>query len=381
MIPICRPEIDDAQLEAVAEVLDSGMLVRGGNAEALEEAIKAYLDPGQRPLAVSSGTAALHLALLALGIGRPDLDPPAQRPTVIVPAFSWPATANVVEMVGARPEFVDIECTSFGMAPAGLRAKIHEVMKRDQMAPTAIIVVHAFGTPADMGAIMAIASEYGIAVIEDAACSLGATLNGKFTGAIATIGCFSFHPRKILTTGEGGLVTTRDHDMSEMLYSLHNHGQTRAPKAASFAVPGLNYRITDFQAAMGVVQLRRYETTLAKRRRQAWIYRRLFAGTEISPMATPDGADPSYQSYVVQLPKGRDRDAVIGAMAEKGIATTIGTWHIPLTEYYQKRYGYRLGDFPVSEAIFAHSLTLPLYSGLTFENQERIAQSLVGVLS
>lgn len=364
MIRLARPDITDADIAAVVEVLRSGHLVQGKTVQEFERAIAEYTGGGEIA-AVCNGTAALHLALLALGIG------PGHR--VGVAAYSWPATANAVVVAGARPVFIDIEPHTMGMDPAALERELDGPDPLDALIP-----VHAFGQMADMEAITALASRHGIPVIEDAACALGAMLRGRPAGAWGTLGCFSFHPRKAATTGEGGCVRTLDAALCRRVRILRNHGQDPDAPVSDFIDAGFNLRITEFQAALGVSQLKRYPDIIAARRERAKRYDELLAAL---PVTRPSAVDPLshiYQSYVIRLDAALTsrRSAVLSSLRDDGIEATIGTHHMPLIRYYRREFGYRAGDFPATDAVAASAIALPMHSFLSIADQERIADSL-----
>lgn len=369
MIPIARPFIDADDVAAVVDVLRSGHLVQGAHVAHFEQAC-ADLVGAAHAVAVSSGTAALHLALHALDVGPGDV--------VVVPAYSWPATANVVVLCGAEPLFVDIEQATFALAPSALDDAL---AKKPQVK--AIIPVHPFGAMADMGAIEHRAAQHGIAVVEDAACALGAELKGRAAGRWGDVGCFSFHPRKSVTTGEGGVVTTSDATIAARVRTLRNHGQDSGSPVPDFVAAGFNYRMTDFQGALGTTQLAKLRTMTEARRERAEIYGQLLACTAVTPQATPPGSVHSLQSYVVLLPEGAGdkRPRVMATLRERGIETTVGTCHIPLTTYYRTRGRFSPGDFPVTDDVAARALTLPLFHDLTAQDQERVVRALVEILA
>ena len=346
MIRLAIPSIDQRDLDAVREALESGYLVQGARVRAFEEAVGAIVGV-EHSVAVSSGTAALHLALLALNVG------PGDR--VAVPAYSFIATANVVEVCGAMPIFVDIEPQTFGMDPAHLAEAI-----ADKSPIKAVIPVHCFGQLADLDEIFAVAGD--IPVVEDAAAAIGSTLGGKKAGAHSAMGCFSFHPRKAVTTGEGGVITTNDAVLARTLRALRNHGIDPDAETTQFVAAGLNYRMTEFQAALGTTQLAKLDRIIAGRQQAAARYDLLLDGTPVRRPVVRKQSTPVYQSYVVLLPEGVQCDATIARMREQGIETQIGTWHMPLTGYYRKRYGHKPGDFPVADDVFARALSLPLHA-------------------
>ncbi len=232
MIRLAIPEIGETEVDAVAGVLRTGFLVQGEHVRIFEERMADFVG-ARHAVAVSSGTAALHLALLALGVGPGD--------EVVVPGFTHPATANVVELVGARAILVDVDLRTFNIDPAAVAEAIGPRTK-------AIMPVHLFGQPAEMGSLLRLAADRGLSVIEDAACALGSAYRGQRCGTFGTVAAFSFHPRKVITTGEGGILTTNDDGMAAHLRRLRNHGQEIDRGRGRFLEAGLNYRLTDFQA-------------------------------------------------------------------------------------------------------------------------------------
>jgi dTDP-4-amino-4,6-dideoxygalactose transaminase len=235
---------------------------------------------------------------------------------------------------------------------------------------------------ADLDAIGEIAQRHGVPIIEDAACALGATWAGRPPGATTRAACFSFHPRKALTTGEGGMIVTSDEDLAAAARAFRNHGLDAAARSPDFVLPGLNYRMTEFQAVLGSAALQRLPDSIARRRQLASRYDELLADTVDVPLV-PELSGHVYQSYVVLLP-GHDaaqRDHTIAALAERGVEATIGTWAIPTTTYYRNRYDYTEASFPVTSEVFARSLSLPLHDKLDAGDQVRVADALGAVLA
>jgi perosamine synthetase len=371
MIRLTVPSIDENDLQAVREVLSSGYLVQGARVAAFEQAVAQYVGT-KYAVAVSNCTAALHISLLALAVQPGDL--------VVVTAYSWPATANVIELCGAKPVFVDIQRDTFNMDPVCLKVTLERLMasKQTRQRVKGILPVHTFGQMADMQRIMELADRYELPVVEDAACSLGATLHGRQAGTWGKLGCFSFHPRKAITTGEGGMVVTDDEALARRLRALRNHGQDPQASSPDFIMAGFNYRMTEFQAALGTTQMAKLDRVIAARRYLAACYNKFLKDTPIQAPAVPPGNRPVYQSYVVLLPESiaLSLDELIAALRQEGIETTIGTWHIPMTTYFRDHYGYKRGDFPVADMVFARTLTLPLYEKLSEQHQEQIVQKL-----
>ena len=364
MIRLMVPSVEEDDIQAVAEVLRSGWLVQGAGVKAFEERLASYMGV-RHVVAVSNCTAALHLSLLALGIGSGD--------RVAVTTFSWPSTANVIALCGAEPIFVDIDPETYNMDPLELGRVLESTS-----GIKAILPVHTFSGMADMPRITEIAARYDIPVIEDAACGLGANLQGKQAGTWGTMGCFSFHARKTITTGEGGIVSTDDDTLAHSLRVLRNHGQDPDSSTPDFVAPGYNLRLTEFQAALGMTQLNKLERIVKKRRALATNYDDLLEGTGISAPKALEDSSHVYQSYVVQLPEEvtSRRPEIIASLREKGIETTIGTYHMPLTTYFRKWGDFAKGDFPVTDDVAARTMTLPLYESLSFKEQRFVISSL-----
>ena len=367
MIRIASPDISDEDLDAVVRVLRTGQLVQGPHVAEFEGRL-APMTGAAHVVAVSNCTAALHLTLVALGVGAGD--------KVAVATYSWPATANAIVLAGATPIFVDIDPVTFNIDPDALQATLtrHTVK--------AVIAVHAFGGMADMPRINAVAQHAGALVIEDAACALGASLRDQSAGQWGAAACFSFHPRKAVTTGEGGAISTNDERIAKRLRALRNHGQDPDSQTPDFIMPGYNLRLTEFQAVLGTGQLSRWPNLISARRQAARSYDRLLGATGVQVPRALEPASHTYQSYVVLLPEqtaARRRD-IISEMRERGIEVTIGTCHIPLTTHYRRSYGYQVGDFPVTDDLAARALALPLHSKLDLEDQERVVHEITQCL-
>jgi perosamine synthetase len=371
MIRLTIPSIDEDDLQGVREVVASGYLVQGKRVAEFERGLAEYVGR-HHAVAVSNGTAALHVSLLAQGVRPGDI--------VVVTAYSFTATANVVELCGAQPVFVDIQPDTFNLDPNCLADILNRLMSNGETARRvrAILPVHTFGQLADMPAILELAQRYEIPVIEDAACALGATLDGRQAGTWSSLGCFSFHPRKAITTGEGGFVTTDDAGLARKVRALRNHGQDPESAETDFVMPGFNYRMTEFQASLGSTQLKKLDRIVAARRARAAIYDTLLASTPFQAPQTHPGSAPVYQSYVILLPEhaAPARAEIIRRLKAHGIETTIGTWHMPLTRYFRTRYGYRRGDFPITDQVFDRSLALPLHEQLSSTEQEQVVRQL-----
>lgn len=350
-IPLMIPDIRDEDIDAVIAVLRSGMLIQGTKVEELENNIAKYLRV-KHAIAVSNGTASLHLALVALGIGAGD--------EVIVPAFSYMATANVVELVGATPIFVDIEIDTFNIDVKKIESAI-------SLKTKAIIPVHEFGLACDINAVCEIAEKHGLLVIEDAACALGAKDNNKFAGTFGIAGSFSFHPRKAITSGEGGMLVTNDDVLSKKLRILRNHGIEMQNGKMEFVEAGFNYRLTDFQAALVNSQFQRMETNLEYKNKLANIYlEKLSNNKSMQLPAIPENKRHTWQSFHILMKDGLDRDKIITGLKAKGIGTNYGAQCIPSQVYYEKKYSLNARDlFPNALTAFERGIVLPLYDKLT----------------
>lgn len=345
-IRLASPSVGDAELDAVREVFASGMLTLGP-ALARFENLVAAISGVPHAIGCANGTAALHLSLLALNIGPGD--------EVVVPAYTFPATANVVRLVGATPVFCDVDEGLDVTSASHIEAVLTHRTR-------AIMVVHLFGYPVDMGPVMALADDRGLPVIEDAAGALGATVGGQAAGSIGAAGCFSFHPRKVVTCGEGGAVTTNDQAMSERLRRLRHHGM--GPEG--FAEIGLNYRLSDILAAVAVPQLERFATTLDATERLARRYDaglRRIDGVDPAPNDERQGSRHGRQAYVSRVSDASRRDVLIGAIRAAGVECQIGTYCVPQLRPYAE-LGYSVTDTPNAVASAAAGLALPLYPAL-----------------
>jgi perosamine synthetase len=360
-IRLAIPEIDQEEVREVERVLASGYLTQGPKVAEFE-ALVAGLVGTRYAFATTSATTALHLSLVALGVGPGD--------EVIVPDFTFPATANVVVQQGARPIMADIDLATFAIDPDDVT---HRITPRTR----AIIPVHAFGLAADMDPILAIAREHGIPVIEDAACAIGATYKGRPCGHLGDVGCFSFHPRKAITTGEGGMITTDSAVIAERISLLRNHGGIRREGRFSFEDAGFNYRLSDILAAVGVAQFRKLTRIIDRKRALALRYRDLLSGIDgVVIPAEPAWGGHVFQSYVVMLDGRISRDHVISAMKAAGIETTLGTYALHMQPFFQRAFGHRDGDLPRSREAFLHALTLPLYPRLSDDDVAWIVDQL-----
>lgn len=367
MIRLTIPSIEDDDLEAVRDAVASGMLIQGPRVAAFEEVV-ANLVGARHAIAVSNCTCALHLALAALDVGPGDI--------CVVTAYSWIATANVIELCGARPVFVDVDPCTFNIDLNHLERILGELKANAETAGhvKAVLPVHTFGQVAEMQKLGALCARWDVPVLEDAACALGATLNGQQAGSWGAMSCFSFHPRKAVTTGEGGMVTTNDDALARRVRALRNHGQDPDSKQVDFVMPGYNYRLTEFQGALGSTQMAKLSRIVRARREAAARYDVLLAGTALDKPFVMPGAGHVYQSYVALMPAhaAPRRAEIISAAKAEGVETQVGTIHMPLTTFYRKKYGYVPGDFPVTDVVAARALTLPLYETITPADQRTV---------
>ncbi len=363
MIPLMVPDITEDDISAAAEVLRSGMLVQGEKVQKLEEAIAEYLGV-KHAVAVSSGTASLHIALLALGIGYGD--------EVIVPAFSFMATANVVEIVGARPVFVDIDIRTFNIDTKLIEEAITARTR-------AIMPVHEFGLACDIEEVCRIAKNHGLYVIEDAACALGATENGKYAGTFGDIGSYSFHPRKAITSGEGGMLVTEDNALAEKFRALRNHGISYSKGKMEFTEAGLNYRMTDFQAAFLFSQFKRFDASLEAKRRLADQYMSDLSNIDkIKLPFVPNGKEHTWQSFHILV--DADRDGCIDHLKSKGIGANLGAQCMPCQDYYHNKYGLDCRvSFPNAQIAFERGMVIPLYPRLSSSEVKFICEAMISM--
>ena len=350
------PEVD-----AVREVIESGYLTQGAKTAAFEEAVRGYT-AARHAAAVSSATTGLHLALVALGVQPGD--------EVVIPGFSFPATANAVIQQGATPVFVDIDEATFNLDPALLDAAVTDRTR-------AIMPVHAFGLCADMDAINAVAARHELPVLEDAACALGGTYGGRHAGTLGTAGVYSFHPRKIITTAEGGMITTDDDELAKRIAVLRAHGAVRGELYMEFVEAGFNDRLSDVHAAIGLAQMTRIDDIVSGRRRAASELTSRVSGIEGVQVPTePAGTAHTFQSYVVLLDDRIDRDEVIRRMRTRDIETTLGTYGMHLQPYFRERFGIPDEALPHTTRAHHQALTLPLYPQLTEDDMDAIADAL-----
>jgi dTDP-4-amino-4,6-dideoxygalactose transaminase len=355
------PYTDNRELDEIAEVLATGYLTQGPKTLEFEKLV-ADMIGCQYAFAMSSCTTALHLSLVVLDVKPGD--------EVLVADFTFPATANVVVQQGAMPVLVDIDLDTFTINMDDMRRKITSKTK-------AIIAVDAFGCAADYDSILALAAEFDLPVIEDAATSIGATYRDRYCGNLTTLGCFSFHPRKMITTGEGGMITTNDPDLAEKINLLRSHGGVRAGHWFQYVEAGYNYRLSDILAAVGVAQMEKLSWLIERKRDLARsLSRKLETILGVRIPVEPEWGGHIYQSYVILLDEELNRDRIVEAMNRRGIEATLGTYALHDQPFFQKTFGYKAGQLPNSHAAFSRTITLPLYAQMTDADLDQIAATL-----
>ena len=366
---ITEPLFDDAELQLVKRCLDSKWVTQGPLTAEFERLFAARHDV-PHALATTSCTAALHLAAMALQLKPGD--------EVVVPAFTWVTSAHCAEYVGARAVFADVDLATFNLDPDRLEQAITPKTK-------AIVAVHLFGRAASMDRIGAIAKRHGLAVIEDAACAVGTRYNGRLVGAIGDVACFSLHPRKVITTGEGGVVTTGRADLATLIKSIRNHGSTGLPAGADPTRPytmstfdnlGYNLRLSDIQSAIGIAQMQKLDALLAERRRLALRYTELLSSMA-GVIRPTDDPGHTYQSYVIRIEGGRAlRNRVMDLLAARNIQTRPGTHAVHRLGYYVNKYALRPEQFPNACASEDTTITLPIFPAMTAAQQDEVISSL-----
>jgi perosamine synthetase len=354
MIPISKPYIGEAEKRAVMEVLDSGMLVQGSRAARLEEKFAAACGV-KHAVATSSGTTALHLALLAHGVGPGD--------EVITPSFTFIASVNSILFCGAQPVMVDIQANSFNIDPSRVEAAVTPRTK-------AIMPVHLYGQTCDMDALQAIADRHGLAIIEDACQAVGARYQGRAAGSFGT-GCFSLYATKNVMSGEGGMITTDNDELADRCRMLRNHGMQRR---YYHDMLGYNFRTSDLHAAIGLAQIERLEEFTAKRRANA-----AYLNAHITSVITPQvqaGCEHVWHQYTVRVDGGRDRDAAVKQLNEAGVGTGI-FYPVPA---HKQAYLIALGldgvHLPVTEKLAQEVISLPVHPQLSQADLETIVSEV-----
>lgn len=372
-IQIATPSLGEEEWQALREPIESGWLTQGPKVAAFEKAFAARHGV-QHASAVTSATTGLHLALASLDIGPGD--------EVIVPAFTWVATANVVVYCGATPVFVDVDRITFNI-------DLKDLARRVSPRTKAIIPVHLFGLCADIDAVRS-DIRLDIKIVEDAACAAGAALRGRPAGSLGDLGVFSFHPRKSITTGEGGMVTTNNDKLAERVRMLRNHGASvseeerhQGPRPyllPDFDLLGFNYRMTDLQGAVGLVQLRKLDQFIDERAQMAARYRKELADIQWLrlPQEPSDGrhAWQAFVTYVDPKTAPRPRNEMMEVLQQRGIATRPGTHAVHMLGYYQKHFGLKPDDFPGARDCDRHSMAIPLHNRMSAEDQAYVIDAL-----
>lgn len=375
-IAISLPSTGDEEWHALREPLTTGWLTQGPKVAAFEKAF-AERHQVRHALAVTSCTTGMHLMLAAAGIGPGD--------EVIVPAFTWVATSNVVLYTGATPVFADVEVRTFNIDPA-------DVARRITAKTKAVIAVHLFGLCADITAIRAVLPQ-GVRLFEDCACAAGASLNSIPAGGLGDAGVFSFHPRKSITTGEGGMLTTNDSRIAEVADQLRNHGASvseeqrhagpRPYLLPEFNLLGFNYRMTDLQGAVGQVQLRKLDGFIAERQRWAEYYRDQLQEIPWLRMPHfPKNGTHAWQAFVTSVDPARapmPRNAIMERLQEQGIATRPGTHAVHMLGYYRERYGLTPDAFPGARDCNDNTMAIPLHNRMTADDYAYVVDRLRGI--
>jgi dTDP-4-amino-4,6-dideoxygalactose transaminase len=377
-LPIARPWFGPEEVEAVQRVLASGWIAQGNEVAAFERAFASHVGAAHA-CAVSSCTAALHLALLGLGVSAGD--------EVITVSHSFIATANAIRYCGATPVFIDIDPMTYNMDPTLIEAAISPRTR-------AILVVHQLGMPADLSSILTLAAQYHIPVIEDAACAIGSEI--LWQGQWQRIGrphglvsCFSFHPRKLMTTGDGGMLTTHDPDLDRQFRQWRQHGMTIPASLRhgssqviyeTYTEVGYNYRMTDLQAAIGIVQLQRLPELIRQRRTLAAVYTETLADLRgVTLPYEPPYVQTNWQSYIVRLDDASRQHGVMQALQDRGISTRRGVMCAHLEAPYAS--AWPAGCLPHSEAAQRHGLILPLFAGMDEHDVLRVVAALDEILA
>ena len=375
IIPISLPVTGEEEWQALKEPLKTGWLTAGTKVRAFEDAF-AERHKVKHAIAVTSATTALHLALVALDIKPGD--------EVIVPAFTWVSTANVVLYQGAEVVFCDIDPKTFNIDPVKLKEKISYRTK-------AIMVVHLFGLCAPMDEIKSIAGQ--IPIIEDGACAAGSAYKGVPAGGLGKMGCFSFHPRKSITTGEGGMITTNDDELGEKLQILRNHGASISEEQrhngakpyllSDFNALGYNYRMTDLQGAIGEVQLKKLDSFIEERAQWADFYKSELS--DVTWLSLPEFSSDykhGWQSYVLIVDEEKapySRNEIMEKLQEKGISTRPGTHAVHMLGFYKEKYNFQPQDYPGAQIANDKSISIPLHNRMVKEDYDYIVHSIKNI--
>jgi perosamine synthetase len=367
-IYLSRPDITEKEIEAVCSVLHTPNLSLGPKVPEFERAFADYIGR-KRAIAVNSGTSGLFLCMLALGIKSGD--------EVITTPFTFIASATPIMMVDAKPVFVDIDATSLNIDPLKIESKITDKTK-------AILPVEVFGNPAGFDKVCEIAQKHNLPIVEDSCEALGSTLNGRKAGTFGEISVFGFYPNKQMTTGEGGMILTDDDELADMCMSLRNQGRDKNGSWLGHVRLGYNFRLSDINCALGIVQLSRIDEIKAKRRQVAKWYQEMLAGDDRLIVPTEQaGCEISWFVFVVRLAERfthRQRDQILQTMNSKGIQ--VGNYFPPvhLQPFMAKQFGYKEGDFHVTESVCKSTIALPFYNNLTKDEVAIVCGTLKEIL-
>ena len=367
-IPLARPNITDAEIEAVVAVLKTPMLSLGPQLPAFEEAFAQYCGTNEA-VACSSGTAGLHLLMLALGVGPGD--------EVITTPFSFVASANCALMAGADVVFADLDPDTWNIDPERVAAAVTDKTK-------VIIPVDVFGQVADLDPILELAHGRGIAVVEDSCEALGSTYKGQQAGSRADAGVFGFYPNKQITTGEGGMIVTNRAEVAELCRSLRNQGRDGGGGWLAHPRLGYNYRLSDINCALGLAQLGRVEEIIGERSRVASLYRQRLAGdSRLQLQKVHPDVEMSWFVFVVRLSDEYDearRDQILRDLRDRGVQCSNYFVPIHLQPFYRERFGFKEGDFPICEALASRTIALPFHHELTEADVDRVCAELSSLL-
>jgi perosamine synthetase len=375
-IQISQPSMGEAEWQALREPIFSGWITQGPKVREFENKF-AQIHKVKHAIAVSNCTTALHLALVALGVKEGD--------EVIVPAFTWVSTANAVMYCNAKPIFIDIDPTTFNIDITQLKSKITSSTK-------VIIAVHLFGLCANINKIKEIAP--GIKIVEDAACAAGASLNGVPAGGLGDIGCFSFHPRKSVTTGEGGMLTTNDDALAELLNQLRNHGASISEEQRhlgsrpyilpEFDLVGYNYRMTDLQGALGSIQIDKLKGFIEERNKWANFYHKALSKIDwITTPIVPELSEHGWQSYVLMIDEKKSpykRNEIMEILQQNGISTRPGTHAVHMLSFYKNHFNIGELDYPNAYNANQYSMSIPLHNLMVEEDYAYIVNTINSII-
>lgn len=383
MIPYGKQEITQEDIDAVVGVLESDFLTQGPMVPRFEETVATHVG-AKHAIAVNSATSALHIACLALGLG--------DRDWLWTSPITFVASANCGLYCGAQVDFVDIDPRTYNLCPHALRVKLEQAEKENRL-PKVVVPVHLTGQPCDMAAIAELADEYGFRVIEDASHAIGGRYQGEFigNGKYSDITVFSFHPVKIITTAEGGMAVTNDERLASKMNLLRSHGITRDPAMMTREPDGpwyyqqvdlgFNYRMTELQAALGVSQLQRLDSFVARRHALAHRYNEMLADL---PVVTPWQHPDSYSGlhlYVIRVPPsvGLSHKEIFNALRDQGIGVNLHYIPVHVQPHYHQM-GFEAQDYPESMAYYSEAISLPMFHGMTIQQQDEVISVLAGVL-